>query len=143
MDSTPDAELVAQGRLYVRLAAALLVLLSVATTAVYVARLGTARLPQQGVRLLLTVGLAYALTQGRAWARWLTVLLLFLALFTLTPAFAEPGAFRPPRLGGTLVLLVMWVGYAMVGRLMLWSTSVRAFFRAQRAGRAGSAAPAA
>jgi hypothetical protein len=142
MESPSEAELVSQGRHYVRLAAALLVLLSVAATALYLVRVGPDKLPQQGGRLLLTVGLGYALTRGKAWARWLTVLLVFLGLFTVAPAFAGADAFRPPRLGGTLVLLAMFVAYGVVGRLMLWSASVRTFFRASRPSRAEPAAPA-
>ena len=142
MDSRSEAGLVAQGRFYVRVAAALLVALSAAATALYLARIGGDKLPQQAVRFVLTVALAHALTRGRAWARWLTVLLVFLGLFAAVPALAGAGAFRPPRLGGTLVVLAMFVAYAMVGRLMLWSASVRAFFRAARPIQPEPAAPA-
>jgi hypothetical protein len=142
MHSAPDADQVAQGRTYVRIAAAALVLTSVATIALYVARAGTGRLPQQAVRLALTVGLAFALTRGQRWARWVTLVLLFLGLFVIVPVFRDPEAFRGPKLAGTLVVLALWVTYGLIGRGLLYSASVGAFFRARGGRGIGASAPA-
>ena len=113
-----------------------MIALSLVTVLVYVSRIGTARLPQQGVRLLLTIGLAYALILGRRWARWLTVLLVFLGVLSAGQQIWSPEAFQPPRVWGTLILTVPALVYVWVGGLLLWSPDVSAFFR--NAGDGGS-----
>jgi hypothetical protein len=133
-----DAEVVAQGEASVRRAAWALIALSLVIVLVYVARVGTARLPPQVVRLLLTIGLADSLVRGRWWARWLTVLLVFFGVLSAAQQVWSPEAFRPPRVLGTLILVVPALVYLWVGRLMLWSPSVSAFFR--NAGDSGSGA---
>jgi hypothetical protein len=140
---TPDdSALVAQGRTYVRIAAAASVVVSAVSIAVYLVRLGPGKLPQQLVRFALTLGLAYALTRGRAWARWTTLVLLLLGMFVVVPVFRDPEAFRMPKLPATLFTLALFVTYGIIGRGLLYSASVRAFFRAAKAERAGGGAPA-
>lgn len=140
MISTSDPALVAQGRTYVRIAAGALLATSIASVLLFVARFGTVQLPQQIVRVALTAGLAHALTRGQRWARWVTVLLLFAGLFIVVPVFRDPDAFRGSRLAGTLVILAVWVTYGLIGRGLLYSASVRAFFHAR--GETSSSAPA-
>ncbi len=142
MHSALDASQVAQGRTYVRIAAGALVLTSMATNALHVVRAGTGQLPQQGVRLALTIGLALALVRGQRWARWVTIALLFAGLFIVVPVFRDPDAFRSPKLGDTLIVLALWVTYGLIGRGLLYSASVRAFFRARREGGDGVGVPA-
>jgi hypothetical protein len=139
MSTDSDIALITQGRTYVRIAAAALVLTSVLTVLAYAVRLGTHQLPQQVVRIALTAGLGYALTRGQRWARWVTVLLLLAGMFVVVPVFADPLAFSREKLAGTLIVLAMFVTYGLIGRGLLYSTSVRAFFRAHRDG-IGSAA---
>jgi hypothetical protein len=141
MDPTHDPEQVARGRRYVQLAATAFVALSLLSIAVYVARLGAGWLSQQAVRLALTVALAIGLVRGQAWARWLTLAACVLGLAAAMPAFAGD-AFTEPRLPGTLALLAMFVAYGFIARGLVWSESVRAFFRAHGAVRPDTAAPA-
>lgn len=142
MESPSETMLVEQGRWWVRIAAAALVLTSVASIAIYVARLGTGQLGQQVIRLLLTLGLAAGLVRGRAWARWLTFALMILAMVVAASAFVGADAFRPPRLGGTLLVLAMFLVYGVIARAMIYSASVQAYFRAHKRLRADGDAPA-
>ena len=137
-----EATLVTRGRTYVRIVAAAFVAISVLTVTVHVARFGPAKLPQQSVRVVLTLGLAYALTQGKAWARWTTLVLLFLGMFVVVPVFRDPRAFHMPQLPATLVVLALFVAYGIIGRTLLYSQSVRAFFRAAKQAGAAASAPA-
>ena len=142
MTSADDSTLVAQGRTYVRIAAAVFVAVSAVSIVVYLVRLGPAKLPQQLVRFALTAGLAYALSQGRVWARWTMLALLLLGMFVAVPVFRDPEAFRMPKLPATLFTLALFVVYGIIGRGLLYSTSVRAFFRAAKGGQARDGAPA-
>lgn len=117
------------GRRYVLAAVGLLVSANLVVLVGYLVRIGTDRLPQQSVRLLLLLGLCWALLRGRQWARWLTVVLLFGALWVGMGVFGRPGAFARENLLGTLGLLALYVCYGVVGRALIWSASVRAFFR--------------
>jgi hypothetical protein len=121
------------GRRYVLAAVALLVTVDLVVLVGYLARIGTDRLPQQLVRLLLLLGLCWALLRGRQWARWLTVVLLFGGLWVGMGVLGQPGAFGRERLPGTLGMLTLYVGYGIVARGLIWSASVRAFFRNRRA----------
>ena len=127
-----DLEPVRQGRQFLVVAVAFLLVASVATTILYVVRVGPEKLPQQGTRLVLTAMLGYALLRGHAWARWVLVVLMMIALFAVVPFFLSPGAFAPDRLRSTLPLLGLYLGYAIIARGLLYSESVRAFFRAHR-----------
>lgn len=117
-----------QGRRYVLLAIGLLVASDVAVTALFVARVGTERLPQQIVRLVLLLGLGYALMRRRRWARWVTFALMLAALWVIAPHVLSAGAFARDRLAATLPLLVLWVVYGLVARGLIYSESVRAYF---------------
>lgn len=125
-------EPVRQGRQLLMIAVAFLLASSLVTIVVYVTRIGPDRLPQQAARLVLTALLGYSLLQGRAWARWVLVALLAIALFAVVPFFLAPGTFAPDQLASTLPLLVLYLGYAVIVRGLLYSESVRAFFRAHR-----------
>ena len=127
---------------YVLAAAGLLVAADLAVLAGYVARIGTDRLPQQLVRLLILLGLCWALLRGRQWARWLTVALLLGGLWVGIGVLGRPGAFARPNLPGTLAMLALYLCYGVVARGLIWSASVRAFFRARRPGGAPPAAAA-
>jgi hypothetical protein len=116
------------GRRYVLAVALLLALTEIAITAAYVVRIGTDRLPQRVVRFLLLLGLAYALLRRHQWARWVTVILLLLGAWALTGPLLASGAFSGDQLWGSLALLALFVGYGVIVRGLLFSTSVRAFF---------------
>jgi len=73
----------------------------------------------------------YFLYQGARWARWLTVVLIVLALMVALPAF-RGGAWTAERLPGTLALLALVIVYGVVGRGLLYSESVAAFLAHQR-----------
>jgi hypothetical protein len=133
MSPQADHAQVAQGLIYVRIAAAALLVTSIVTVVMYVVRLGTAQLPQQLVRIGLTAALGYALQRGHRWARWITVLLLFAGMTAVLGLFGDPEAFSRKKLPGTLGILAMFVTYGIIARGLLHSESVRAFFRAARA----------
>jgi hypothetical protein len=129
--SKADEELAARGAGLVRLAAWALIAMSVLTVLVYVVVVGPGKLSQQSVRLLLTVGLASALIRGFRWARWLAVLLVLLGCLTAVGqvlALSRSGVrpFLP-----IVVLAAMSSVYVWVGRLLLWSPEVSAFFRGE------------
>jgi hypothetical protein len=126
-----EAAEVAAGRRFVEIAATFLVAVSLATIAFYLVRLGPAKLPQQVVRFLLTAGLAYALLQGRTWARWLTVVLCAVGFAGVIVPLGRI-AFRTLPILPSLVLLGLALGYGIVARGLLYSASVRAFFAAAR-----------
>jgi hypothetical protein len=119
------------GRRYVLAAVLLLVATEVAITAAYVLRIGPDRLPQQVIRLLLLLGLGYALLRRQRWARWVTVILLLLGAWMLTAPLLATGSFSGDQLWPSLALLVLFVGYGVIIRGFIYSNSVRAFF-AQR-----------
>ncbi len=87
---------------------------------------GPHRLPQQVVRFILTVLLAFFLYRGANWARWLLVILyglggvgsLGLALFADT--------------GMGLLLVVMGVCYVFSAGALVSSSAVAAFLAQQR-----------
>lgn len=130
--SPANPEQVAAGRRFVEIAATFLVAASIATVAFHLVRLGPAKLPQQVVRLLLTAGLAYALLQGRAWARWVTIVLCALAFGGASVPLGRVG-FRTLPVLPSLVLLGLALAYGIVARGLIYSRSVRAFFAAARA----------
>lgn len=132
------ATLAARGERFVEIAATFLVAVSIVGIVFYVSRRGTARLPVQLVRLVLTTGLAYALVRGHAWARWLTAGLMVLTFVALLPPVARE-LFRTVPVLESLGLLAMFIGYGVIGRGLLYSRSVRAFFAARRAARDGGA----
>jgi hypothetical protein len=128
-----DEELVARGERFVEIAAVFLVAVSLVGIGYYIARLGTGKLPQQAVRLLLTAGLAYALVRGKRWARWITVLLTVLTFVVVLPTVAR-SVFRDIPALESVGLLALLVGYGVIGRGLLYSRSVRAFFAARDPG---------
>jgi hypothetical protein len=130
---TDDEELVARGERFVEIAAAFLVAVSLVGIGYYIARLGTGKLPQQAVRLLLTAGLAYALVRGKRWARWITVLLTVLTFVVVLPTVAR-SVFRDIPALESVGLLALLVGYGVIGRGLLYSRSIRAFFAARDPG---------
>jgi hypothetical protein len=89
------------------------------------------------VRLSLLALLGAMLLQGRAWARWLTVALLIAGMYLAFPTFLRPGAWSRDGLLATVPLLALYIGYFVIARGLVWSTSVRAFFRAHRKRPAG------
>lgn len=119
----------ALGRRYVMAAVGLLLLVELTVSGAFIAKFGAERLPQQVVRLLLVVGLGYALLKRRHWARWITVALLVLGCWVLTKPLLAPGAFSGSRLGGSLWLLGLFVAYGLVVRGLIFSSSVQAFFK--------------
>jgi membrane-bound ClpP family serine protease len=133
----PDPELVAHGRQYIWIAIGFLAATSVAVSALWVYRFGLDRayLSWVVVRLSLLALLALLgamLLQGRAWARWLTVALLVVGMYLAFPMFLRPGAWSRDGLFATIPLLALYIGYFVIARGLVWSTSVRAFFRAHR-----------
>lgn len=129
------------GRYYVLAAAIALAVTEIVVTTAYVMRIGTDRLPQQVIRFLLTLGLGYALMRRKMWARWVTLLLLLAACWTLTAPLLARGAFAQGQAWRTLPLLMMFVGYGVIIRGFLYSQSVHAYF--DRSLHAESATPAA
>jgi hypothetical protein len=123
--------LVASGRRFVEIAATFIVAVALATFAFYMIRIGGSRLPQQIVRLALTIGLAVGLLRGWGWARWLTIALCALAFALVIVALGREG-FRTMAPFPSLVLLGIALGYGVVARGLLYSASVRAFFASAR-----------
>jgi hypothetical protein len=119
------------GRRYVLAAIALMALTSVTTTVLYVARIGTDRLPQQAGRLVILFAVGYFMLQRRQWARWLMVIFLALAVWTGLGVVLRANAFAAGNLRGTLPMLALTVGYGVILRGLLYSASVRAFFGAR------------
>lgn len=134
LPDTPDPELVRHGRQYIWIAITFLAMTSAATAALWIYRFGLdkayfSRLMIRGSILAL---LGAFLLQGRAWARWLTVVLMIVAMYLAFPLFLRPGAWSGGALPGTLALLAVYIGYFSIARGLLYSTSVRAFFQAHR-----------
>lgn len=140
MNETADDAMVERGRRFVRIAAGALVVLELFTIALFIHRVGTDKLPQQGGRLVLTVILAVYLARGRPIARWITFAVSALAVLVVVPAFAGD-AFSMPKLPGTLGILVLFLTYGVIARGMIWSESVRAFFRAAKTSHINAGAP--
>lgn len=130
-DTSPDAAQVAAGQRFVEIAATWLVAVSLAVSAFYIMRFGTASLPQHVGRFILTGSLAWALVRGKTWARWVTVVLAALAFMLAIVPIAR-GAFRTIPLLPSLLLLGIALGYGIVARGLLYSASVRAFFATRR-----------
>jgi hypothetical protein len=131
-DTAIDAAQVARGRSYLLVAVGFLVFASVVTIIVYIVRLGPGQITQQLGRLAVTLVLGFFLLQGRAWARWLLLAFLLAGLWVALGIILRPGAFAGEHLTVTLPLLVMYVGYAVIARGLIYSDDVRAFFRAHR-----------
>jgi hypothetical protein len=134
-DSAPDAparlnDAAVDGRKYVRIAAACLIAADVVVSAVYMWRMGFDRVGQQSVRLAVLCLLAVFLLQGKAWARWTLVVILFAAVFAGLGVLTRDGAWTRPQLPSTLPMLALVIGYVIVMRGLIYSTSVRAFFAA-------------
>ena len=130
VSESPDAARF--GRYYVLAAVIALALTEIVVTGAYVARIGTDRLPQQVIRFLLVLGLGYALMRRKMWARWVTLILLLLACWTLTAPLLRRGAFAQGQVWRTLPLLAMFVGYGLIVRGFLYSESVHAYFTQAR-----------
>lgn len=85
---------------------------------------GTALLPQQIVRFLLTVGLCVFLYRGANWARWVAVI-----LFALGGVMSLVGASAPSSTSMSgLLLLLMGLVYAASALILLLVPTVRAHF---------------
>ena len=130
----PDLELVRHGRQYIWIAIGFLAVASVVVAAAYVYRFGLdrAHLSRLMIRWSILALLGAFMLQGRAWARWVTVALMVVALYTTFPAFMRPGAWSGGALPGTLAVLAVYIGYFAIARGLIYSKSVRAFFRAHR-----------
>ena len=124
--------LIAAGRRYLLVALGFLALTSIVVSIAYVMRIGPVRLPQQVGRLVILLALGYFVLRGRAWARWVLLACLLGGLWVAFPLFTRPGAFSRASLSATLPLLVMYLGYGVIARGLMYSESVRAFFRAHR-----------
>jgi hypothetical protein len=133
-EAEPDPEMVAHGRQYIWIAIGFLALTSIAVSAFWVYRFGLDRayLSRVSIRLSLLALLSAFLLQGRAWARWVTVALLVVGMYIAFPVFLAEGAWRGSQLAGTLAMLALYIGYFVIARGLIWSRSVRAFFRAHR-----------
>jgi hypothetical protein len=130
----PDPELVRHGRQYIWIAIGFLALASVAVAAVYVYRFGLdrAHLSRLMIRWSILALLGAFLLQGRAWARWVMVALMVVAIYIAFPVFLRQGAWTGKALPGTLAMLVVYIGYFSIARGLIYSKSVRAFFAAHR-----------
>lgn len=99
---------------------------SVLSIAFFVLRVGPTRIATQLVRLLLTIALAYFLLQGKAWARWLTVGLLGLAILVSLPSLWS--VLRSANLLGLAFLGGLTATYVIVVGILLFSPGVGAHF---------------
>lgn len=64
--------------------------------------------------------------------QFLVAAVAFLVLASLVTIVAYVARIGTDRLSSTLPLLVLYLGYAIIARGLLYSESVRAFFRAHR-----------
>jgi hypothetical protein len=128
------------GKRYLQISVGFLVISSVVVSTLMLASRGMSVLPQHVVRTALLLLLCHQLLKGRRWARWVLVAILAAALFIAFPALVRPDSYTRSALPGTLPVLCMYVGYAVIARGLLWSDSVRAFFRASRSSSSGDAA---
>lgn len=89
---------------------------------------GPQQLPQQAIRLLLTILLCALLYQGRNWVRWvLGILFLLGGLGSLVGGLA---LLPIPWVAATL--FVMAIVYLICGSILLFSSNVRVFLAHQR-----------
>ena len=130
----PDPEMVAHGRQYIWIAIGFLAATSIAVSLLWIYRFGLDRayLNRVVVRMSLLALLGAFLLQGRAWARWVMAALLLVAMYIAVPVFVRPEAWSREGLPATIPLLAMYLGYVVIARGLLYSKSVRAFFRAHR-----------
>jgi hypothetical protein len=142
MEQSSEAVLVEQGRRFVRIATAILVLATLAATAIDTARHGTSQLAAYAVRMVLLFVLAVGLVRGGPWARWLTVALLLGAIMEAGQALGRLAALRPEPRAATVLALAAFLGYSVIAHRLVYSASVRAFFRAHRRPRPDPSAPA-
>jgi hypothetical protein len=90
---------------------------------------GPERLPQQIVRLLLTIGLCVFLYRGANWARWVAGLLF--ALGGLGSLLGGLAALSTGMAG--LLLIVMGLVYVGSAVVLFFAPTVRAYFGAGKA----------
>jgi len=130
----PDPELVRYGRQYIWIAIGFLAVTSLLVSALWVWRFGLDRayLNRLMVRWSLLALLGAMLLQGRAWARWLTVALLMYGMYTAVLLALRPDRWSRGEWPGTVFMLAMYTGYAIITHGLVYSESVRAFFRAHR-----------
>ena len=103
--------------------------ISVFTIVAFNLRRGTERLPQQVVRLLLTVGLCVLLYRGANWARWAAGI-----LFAVAGLASLLGGFRVLLNGvAGLPLIAMGVVYVSSAAILLFVPAVRSHFGAGKA----------
>lgn len=123
-------EQAARGRRLVMGALAAMVVVSLISTTLSAVLSGGEGLAQDLIRTALTVALCYAVYQGRAWARWLTVALL--GLGGLVSLGAGLVMLLVVPLGGA-ALLLLGVVYIACVVVLAAAPSARAFFAEARA----------
>lgn len=84
---------------------------------------GSEKIIQQAFRFLMTVGLCKKLYDGSAWARWVTIGLLGLAVYVAMEAIADIGAMN--------LLGLMVACYATVMALLLFAPGMKNHFSSQ------------
>lgn len=117
-----------QGRRILLLVIATCLLLSVSTILSYNLVLGPGKIVPQVVRFLLTALLCVFLYRGKDWARWLFGLLYG---HNTIYAFTMGIPLLSQSLWG-LMILFLGVLYLLMGVILFFSPSVRAFLTAQR-----------
>jgi hypothetical protein len=104
--------------------------LEVLTIALFNLQLGPARLPQQIIRFLLTIGLCIFLYRGANWARWLAGVLFAL----VGPISLVLGLGTLPMTSGSLLLIVIGTVYMACAVILLFVPRVRMYYGAGNAG---------
>jgi hypothetical protein len=136
MSEEVQPDLIERGRNDVTRAAGIMIGLSIGITIAYVLRVGTDALPRQIIRFALTVLLLWLLYRGHAWVRWLTLVLVGVAVFMA--AGVTQTLFSAGRTVEGLAMTIVALGYFIVARTLLWSPGIGPFQAAQRAARASA-----
>jgi hypothetical protein len=124
-----EAHAMERGRTKTRNVAWVLVIISLSVIGTYVQHRGLDRIGTQLVRLVLTIGLAWLVAQGRGWARILTVVLAGLGAIGMT--FVAVSA---PNGWGAFTGACYALSYALVVMRLNYDHDVRAYFAAVESG---------
>lgn len=132
-----ETELIERGRNDVMRIAGIMVGVEIGVILSNLLQVGAGNLPQQLVRLAVTIVLLALLFRGFAWVRWLLLVLAGLGL--IAAGGSVQALFADGRTAEGIVMAIIGIGYLIVARTLLWSPGIGPYLAARRAaGSSGS-----
>ena len=122
--STGTREYYPWGNITILVVITILMLFSITTIVIYNLAVGSDRAEIQAFRFMLTCWMCWFLYHGRTWARWVTIMLLGIAVLSMIPTLED---FNLAKFPG-LYLLIMTLGYALAVSLLLGGPGIRDHF---------------